>query len=259
MIPELLDHGGKRRNGKRFAQHVVHTGFQILFFVFEHVGGQRHQRRQAGVWIALMDGARDVESGHIRQLDIQQSEIELQRIEHFQRGLAGHGDLDAAAKLLQHRARHDDVQLDIFHQQNVQRRQRHAAVSAVILHLFGHARRLDQHGKAGALAWRAAYGNIAAHRLRQTTRHRQPNAGAGRRLAAVLIFHLIIHGEDLVLLFLRNALAGVLYLEAQSLVRLIGDAHHDFALLGEFHRVADQVPQNLTQARAVGANLVWQR
>ena len=141
----------------------------------------------------------------------------------------------------------------------MQRRQRHAVVSVIILHLFRHARRFNQYGKAGALPRRAAHADIAAHCLRQPTRYRQSNAGAGRRFAAVLIFHLIVHGEDLVLLLLRNSLPGVLHLKAQRLVLLIGDAHYDLPMLGKLHCVADEVPQNLTQARAVGANLMRQR
>ncbi len=70
----------------------------------------------------------------------------------------------------------------------------------------------------------------------------------------MLVFNLIVHGKNLVLLVLANPHAGVLHLEAQRLVLLIGDPHDNFTLLGKFHGVTYQVPQNLAQAGPVGGN-----
>ncbi|MND77890.1 hypothetical protein D3C76_1386300 [compost metagenome] len=84
--------------------------------------------------------------------------------------------------------------------------------------------------------------DIAAHALRQALGNRQPNAGAGRRTAAVLVLDLIIHGEDFVLLILRNPHAGVFHLKHQPILLFAAYADHDLPLRRELHRIADQVP-----------------
>ncbi|MND77891.1 hypothetical protein D3C80_695920 [compost metagenome] len=122
MIPVMFNHLGQRRHRQRLAQHVVHPRVEILFFVFQHVGSQCNQRRQRLPGIALSQHPGDIQPGHVRQLDIQQHQIELVRIKHRQRILAVHRHFDAVAQLLQHRTRHNHVQLDIFDQQDMQRR-----------------------------------------------------------------------------------------------------------------------------------------
>ncbi|CCK09509.1 hypothetical protein BN128_3640 [Cronobacter sakazakii 696] len=213
-IPEFFDGRGQRRHRQRFAQHVVHPRFQILFFIFEYVGGQRHQRRQRVAGITAVQFARDIKPGHVRQLDIQQHQIKLAGAEHLQRRFAGHGHLDAATEFFQHRRCHDNVELNIFHQQHMQRGQRHLVVVERIFHFFRHARRLHRQNERRALPRFAGYRDIAAHTFRETARHRKPNPCARRRFAALAVFHLVIHGENLVLLLLRNTDAGIFHFKA---------------------------------------------
>ncbi len=66
-----------------------------------------------------MDFTRNVQPGHIRQLDIQQHQIKLIHLEHTQRLAAGHRHFYATAEFFQHRARNDDVEFNILHQQDV--------------------------------------------------------------------------------------------------------------------------------------------
>ena len=73
------------------------------------------------------------------------------------------------------------------------------------------------------------------------------------------VFHLIIHGEDFILLILRNTDAGIFHVKMQHIAFVIAYAHRHLPLLGKLHGVADQVPQNLAQTRAVGDHLMWQR
>ncbi|MNZ74079.1 hypothetical protein D3C78_925170 [compost metagenome] len=75
----------------------------------------------------------------------------------------------------------------------------------------------------------------------------------------MLILHLIIHGEDLVLFILRNAHAGVFHFKHQPILLFTPHPHHDLPLRGKLHRVADQVPQDLPQAGAIGDDLLRQR
>lgn len=52
--------------------------------------------------------------------------------------------IHAVAQFFQHRARHNYVQLNIFHQQDVQGRQRHIVIFKAILYLFRHRRGMDR-------------------------------------------------------------------------------------------------------------------
>ncbi|SSW79364.1 Uncharacterised protein [Klebsiella pneumoniae] len=45
----------------------------------------------------------------------------------------------------------------------------------------------------------------------------------------------------------------------QHVTFVIADTHHHLSFLGKFHRVADQVPQDLAQSRAVRHHFMRQR
>ena len=65
-IPELLDHRRQGGYRQRLAEHIVHTGLEILFFIFQHVCGQRHQWRQLVRSIFARQLAGDIQPGHVR-------------------------------------------------------------------------------------------------------------------------------------------------------------------------------------------------
>ena len=137
--------------------------------------------------------------------------------------------------------------------------QRHIVVLKRIFHLFRHGRRVDGKRKGGAFTRLAGNGDIPAHTFRQTFRHRQSNARTGRRFTAVAVFNLIIHGEDLILLLLRNADTRVLNFKVQHVAFVIANAHRNLPLLGKLHGVADEVPQDLPQTCAVRHHFMRQR
>ena len=110
--------------------------------------------------------------------------------------------------------------------------------------------------KDGAFTCLAGNRNIAAHIFRQTLRHGQTNPGSCGRFTAVAVLHLIIHGEDFILLILRNADPRIFNLEMQHIALVIARPHGHLSLLSELHGVADQIPQNLAQTRAVGNDLM---
>ena len=101
--------------------------------------------------------------------------------------------------------------------------------------------------------------NIATHTFRQTFRHGKANASAGGGLAALTVFHLIIHGEDFILLFLRDTDTGVFHFKVQHIASIVAHAHDHAPLLSEFDGVADQVPQNLSQTSTVSNHFMRQR
>ncbi|MNC46738.1 hypothetical protein D3C75_957670 [compost metagenome] len=82
MIPVMFDHLGQGRYRQRLAQHIVHTRFKILFLVFQDISCQRNQRRQGAARITLAQLTGDIQPAHVRQLNIQQGQIELVRVEH---------------------------------------------------------------------------------------------------------------------------------------------------------------------------------
>ena len=128
-----------------------------------------------------------------------------------------------------------------------------------IFHFFSNSRGVDGKRKGGAFTRLAGNGDIPTHTFRQTFRHRQANARAGRRFTAVAVFNLIIHGEDLILLILRNADTRVLNFKVQHVPLIIANAHSNLSLLGKLHGVAVEIPQDLTQTRAVRHHFMRQR
>ncbi len=102
IIPVLFNHRSQCWHRKRLAKHVIHACVEVLFFVFENIGGKCNQRWQMCSLILLANRTRDIQPGHIRQLNIQQHQIKLQRVKHRQRLTAGHGDLNATAQLFQY-------------------------------------------------------------------------------------------------------------------------------------------------------------
>ena len=94
---------------------------------------------------------------------------------------------------------------------------------------------------------------MTAHGLHQLAGDRKADAGAG---GVLLALHLIVHGEDLLLLGTGNAHPGVFHLEVQrQLARFISGvgetAYGDAPFIGELDRIAHQVPQHLAQPGAV--------
>ncbi|MNE66352.1 hypothetical protein D3C80_1618960 [compost metagenome] len=143
MIPVMFNHFGQRRYRQRLAQHIVHSRVEVLFFVFQYVGSQRNQRRQRLPGIAFTQYPGDIQPGHIRQLDVQQHQIELVRIKHGQRILAVHRHFNAVTQFFQYRTRHNHIQLNIFHQQDMQRRQWQFLFNCGFTFHFLHRRCLD--------------------------------------------------------------------------------------------------------------------
>ena len=148
-----------------------------------------------------------------------------------------------------------------------------ATIGAVVIdHQHAHAaqprrlRRRDRHGgrlpdleaggkmKLTALADLALEPDATAHQLDQLCRDRQPQAGAAvapRRRAVGLRKCL----EDRNVFVRRDAEARVGHAKVQhEAVRRVRDrldAHHDFAALGELHRIADQVDDDLAETQGV--------
>ena len=118
---------------------------------------------------------------------------------------------------------------------------------------------MDGQGEDRAFTWLTCHSDISTHVFCQTTRDCQTDACTGRWFSTMAVFHLIIHGEDFVLLILRNADAGIFHFKVQNAACIVTHAHGHLALLGKFHRVADQVPQDLAQTRAVSHYFMRQR
>ncbi|MNG94584.1 hypothetical protein D3C79_535960 [compost metagenome] len=245
----MANHLAHRLGSQRLVDHILQTAIPVVLAIAGAIGGECHHGRQA-VAVAGQQLGRHIEAGHVRQLDIEQDEVEVIGIGHGQRLGPIPRHLDLMPQLVQQGAGHGHVQLHILHQQDVERRQ-------LLLRLGGQgfdAVHLQLGGEAGALTGVAVHIELAAHGLHQLTGDREADAGAG---GVLLALHLIVHGEDLLLLGARNADPGVFHLEVQrQLARFIGGvgeaAHRHPALVGKLDRIAHQVPQHLAQAGAVG-------
>ena len=220
----------------------------VVLAIAGGVGGERHHGGQA-VAITRQQLGRHVEASHVRQLDVQQDEIEVIRVGHGQRLGTVPRHLHLMTQLVEQGAGDGDVQLHVLHQQDIQ---------GGHLGLLRGRLRLDTvhlqlGGEAGAFPRIAVHIELTAHGLHQLAGDRKTYAGAG---GVLLALHLIVHGEDLLLLGARNADPGVFHLEVQrQLARFIGGVgeatHRHATLVGEFDRIAHQVPQHLAQPGAV--------
>ena len=240
---------------QRFAYHPGHAVSVILRLVADKVGGEGYHGRQLALAKAPDHLVGNIEPGHIGQLDIQQEEIKRPWIGQGQRlgTIARHRD--AMAQLFQQRRRHRDIELHILHQQDAQRRSGHG----LLLHGCLQGLNLQFESKTAALPFITVHGQRAAHGLSQLARHRQANTGSHGMLATA---HLIIHGKDVGLLLAGNADPRIFHLEAQvhsaAFQRRNIDPQGDTTILGEFHRIAGEIPEDLPQAGAISLNPVGQ-
>ena len=90
----------------------------IFRLVADKIGGQRHHGRQLTLTITARQLVGDIKSRHVRQLDIQQEEIETGRIGQRQRlgTIARHRH--PMAQLLQQGGGHRNIKLHILDQQD---------------------------------------------------------------------------------------------------------------------------------------------
>ncbi|CUH66971.1 hypothetical protein TL5118_01981 [Thalassovita autumnalis] len=119
----------------------------------------------------------------------------------------------------------------------------------------GRARQFQGHPEGGSITLNAVNADLAAHRFDDPFGDAQTKAGTLRLLAVAPINpHKIIEDPRHVLFCDADASVGDLKLDHRRVTPPPGVANgRDYhrALIGEFHRIADQVGQNLAQPRAI--------
>lgn len=76
-------------------------------------------------------------------------------------------------------------------------------------------------------------------------RNGQINIGVGGRFIVMIVFYLVIYGEDFIQFILWNVDIRIFYFKMQYIVFIVVYVYGNLVLLGEFDGVIDEVLQDL--------------
>ena len=195
---------------------------------------------------------------HVVHRDVQQHRVR-RVVAHALQAFAAAGRLtDLKTQRQQHAGQHLALgRVVVDHQQAAARAQitRHRPVVAqAALGRCGDLAQIQPHSEGTALPGRAGHGQLAAHQLGQQMGDGQAQAGAGVTAAPPGAAALEGH-EDALQVLLGNADAGVYHLQARHLAAEV-QPQNDVAVVGEAHRIAQQVEQDLAQPLGVSADVL---
>ena len=261
------EHGAQRfeeiRARDRFRQIPADAQLAAALAVAALARRCQHQQPGAGQRLVGANSCGELEAVHVRHLHIQNCQIVRRSLRDgaAQRGqsIRGSGhfvDLDGFGG--QHTVKNAPIGLIVIDDEHAPTGQRGNRSNPAGRSYFGGQR--NRKGELAAASHFTRDLELASHELHHALRDGETQAGStvAARHGRVRLRELL---EDRLPMFRRNADSRVADGKAQSHV-IVRDRHrrdgdHNFALLGELDRVADQIHEHLAESRRIAADRAW--